>query len=100
MLIYGMMLMYGTMLMYGNLLNGHAKHSQVNSPIEHACAQQGLFTIESAEASIQQVALCAVLQQVVVHLRLGNVLVNLNSHWEAFQLCAVLSYLKAAFVGF
>ena len=72
----------------------------IHMPSTDQHVKLGVVTIESAEASIQQVALCAVLQQVVVHLRLGNVLVNLNSHWEAFQLCAVLSYLKAAFVGF
>lgn len=79
-----------------------AKHAQVKAyrPMEHAGAQQGVITIESAETSIQQIALCAVLQQVVVHLRLGNVLVDLNSHWESFQICAVLSYLETAFVGF
>lgn len=68
--------------------------------MEHACAHRNMLTIEPAEASIQQIALGAVLQQVVVHLRLGNVLIDLNSHWEPFQICAVLSNLETAFAGF
>ena len=72
----------------------------IHMPSTDQHVKLGVVTIESAEASIQQVALCAELQQVAVHLRLGNVFINLNSHREAFQLCAVLSYLKAAFVGF
>lgn len=57
------------------------------------------LTIEPTKASIEKVALGAEFEQVVVHLGLGNVLKDVNSDWEALQLCAVVCNLQAALVG-
>lgn len=59
-----------------------------------------LRTIEPAKACIQQVALGTEPEQVVVYLIFGNVFVDLYSHREPLQVCAELSNLQAALVGF
>ena len=56
-------------------------------------------TIQPTQTSIEQVALSTESEQVVVHLGLGNILIDLNGNREALKLGAVLSYLEAALVG-